>query len=87
MSVVEAFELIANSIAEINPAMVAQLKAPDAISQRVEELIEKKKAERITMEETTELDRYLALDLIINLTKAKAIKLLCMRTYILKLQR
>ncbi len=76
MSVVETFELIAHNIAEINPAMVAQLKAPDAMSERVSELLKKKKSERITTEETMELDRYLALDLIINLTKAKAIKLL-----------
>ena len=43
---------------------------------KVEELIAKKKAEVISEEENIELERYLALDLIISLAKARAAKLL-----------
>ncbi len=76
MSVVEAFEVFAASIAELNPSQVATLKAPENMVGRVEELIAIKKNGSITSEQMTELERYLALDLIISLAKVKAIKLL-----------
>jgi len=76
MSVVEAFDFFAASIAELNPSQVVKLKAPASMAERMEILVAKKKAGTINNEESIELDRYLALDLIISLAKARAIKLL-----------
>ncbi len=76
MSVVEAFDFFAASIAELNPSQVIKLKAPPSMAERMEVLVSKKKEGTINSEETIELDRYLALDLIISLAKARAIKLL-----------
>ncbi len=76
MSVVEAFELFANNIAQIDPSQVAQLKAPESMAARVSELLAKKNNDTITPEEQKELDKYLALDLIISLAKARAHRLL-----------
>ena len=76
MSVVDAFDFFAKSIAEISPKQILNLKAPQQMAVKVEELIAKKKAEVISEEENIELERYLALDLIISLAKARAAKLL-----------
>ena len=46
------------------------------MAQRVEELVNKKKEEVISAEELVELERYLSLDLFINLAKARAKRLL-----------
>lgn len=72
MSAVEAFDFFAASIAKIDPSQIAQLQAPESMNERVRELIYKKKNEQISIDESTELDRYLALDLIISLSKARA---------------
>ncbi len=72
MSAVEAFDFFAASIAKIDPSQIAQLQAPESMNERVRELIHKKKNEQISIDESTELDRYLALDLIISLSKARA---------------
>jgi len=76
MSVVEAFDFFAATIAELNPSQVVKLKAPTSMAERVEILVKKKKDGVLNPEEITELDRYLALDLIISLAKARAIKLI-----------
>lgn len=72
MTTVEAFEQIADSLALISPDKVVALTAPQKMGERVEELIYKKKDQSITAEERVELERYLALDLLINLAKARA---------------
>lgn len=54
------------------PTKIIALKAPKGIARRVEELIDKKKNDWITQEESVELERYLSLDLQINLAKARA---------------
>jgi hypothetical protein len=46
------------------------------MSTRVEELVNMKKAASISLEETLELERYLALDMLISLAKARARRLL-----------
>jgi len=76
MTTVEAFEHIADNLALIDPNKIVQLAAPTAMADRVETLIYKKKDQLITVEETVELERYLALDLLINLAKARARNLL-----------
>jgi hypothetical protein len=72
MLISEVFEDIANTIAQLNPAQIVQLKAPSVMSERVASLVEKKKEGNISIDENAELERFLALDLFISLTKAKA---------------
>ncbi|MEM1326959.1 MAG: hypothetical protein AAGI23_13440 [Bacteroidota bacterium] len=72
MTTVEAFEQIASSLALLDPEKVAALSAPKTMADRVEELIYRKKDQLITSEENTELEKYLALDLLIGLAKARA---------------
>ncbi len=76
MSTVEVFGDIAESLALMNPAKIVALKAPALMATRVRLLILKKKEDSISSEETIELQRYLALDLLINLAKARAKRLL-----------
>jgi hypothetical protein len=72
MTVTEAFTDVADIIATMNPTQIVALKASKKMSDRVEQLVSKKKDSAITIEETLELERFLALDLFISLTKAKA---------------
>lgn len=72
MSVAEAFGDVAGSLAQLAPEKILSLKAPQSMSARVEELINRKKNDLITAEEASELERFLALDLLISLTKARA---------------
>ena len=76
MSITEVFSDIAEVIARMNPHEVVGLKAPQLMSDRVEQLINKKKDGVISLEEASELERFLALDLFISLTKARARMLL-----------
>jgi hypothetical protein len=76
MSITEVFSDIAEVIARMNPQEVVGLKAPQLMSDRVEQLINKKKDGVISLEEASELERFLALDLFISLTKARARMLL-----------
>jgi hypothetical protein len=76
MTVTEAFGDIANIIAQMNPSKIIGLKAPKDMSDRVEFLVNRKKDNVITLEESNELERLLALDLFISLTKARAFALL-----------
>ena len=72
MSVVEAFGDIASIIAQMAPEKVVHLKAPAQLSEEVERLVKLKKNGKISPEQTSELERYLALDLFISLAKAQA---------------
>jgi hypothetical protein len=72
MSVAEAFGDIAYRIAELSPDKITAIKASPSMSARVEQLVQRKKDGVISGEETTELERFLALDLFISLTKARA---------------
>lgn len=76
MSITEVFSDIAEVIARMNPQKVVGLKAPQLMSDRVEQLINRKKEGIISLEEASELERFLALDLFISLTKARARMLL-----------
>ncbi len=76
MTTVEVFDDVADLLAKMNPSQVVGLKAPKSMAARVNELIGKKKDGLIDVEESLELERYLALDLLINLAKARAKKLL-----------
>lgn len=76
MTAAEAFEDLAEVLARMDPGKIVTLKASDGMAERVEELVTKKKDAEITEEEAVELERYLALDLLINLAKARAKRLL-----------
>lgn len=72
MTVSEAFGDTADLIAHMAPEKVLALKASPQISERVEELVQRKKNQLITPDESSELERFLALDLFIGLAKARA---------------
>lgn len=76
MTVIEAYEDIAEVLAELGPEKVVQLKATQQMADRVEWLLSKKRMSPLSPEESVELERYLSLDLLINLAKARAKKLL-----------
>jgi hypothetical protein len=67
-----AFEEVAEFIASLDPEKLLTLKPSSAVQARVEELISKKKENIISDEEQYELDRYLALEHLIALAKARA---------------
>lgn len=72
MLISEVFGDIANVIAKLNPSEIIQLQAPELMSVRVSDLVDKKKSGKLTIDENAELERFLALDLFISLAKAKA---------------
>jgi hypothetical protein len=72
MTVTEAFGDVATHLAQLAPDKIATLKASPQLSARLEALISRKKDGAITLDETTELEQFLALDLFISLAKARA---------------
>ena len=72
MNVAETFGDVATMLAQMAPEKIVNLKASTTMSEEVERLIELKKEGTISLEQATELERYLALDLFISLTKARA---------------
>lgn len=76
MNVAETFGDVASLLAQMAPEKIVTLKASTKMSAEVERLITLKKEDMISFEQTAELERYLALDLFISLTKAQARALL-----------
>ncbi len=72
MTVNQAFGDIAEVLAGLAPERVVEIKASADISQRVEVLVNRKKDGMITYDETLELERFLALNMLISLAKARA---------------
>jgi hypothetical protein len=72
MSVVEAFGDIAGLLAQMAPEKVVAMRAPQDLGERVQVLTAKKKQGSLSQEEAIELERYLSLDLLISLAKARA---------------
>jgi len=72
MTVAEAYSEVAERLAKVNPLEISNLPSLESMSERVEELVYKKKDGEITEDESVELERYLSLDLLISLAKAKA---------------
>lgn len=68
----EVFGDVAEVLATLNPSKIVSLKANDKMNNRVSFLVKKKKEGIISLDESSELERYLALDMLINLAKAKA---------------
>ncbi len=76
MTVIEAFSEVAESLAKMAPESIVALKASHTMKDRVEALLHKKQEDSLSREEELELERYLSLDLLINLAKARAKSLL-----------
>ena len=76
MTAIEAYENIVEVLAELGPEKVVQLKATQQMADRVEWLLNQKRNAALSPEESVELERYLSLDLLINLAQARAKKLL-----------
>ena len=72
MTVSEAFGDVADVLAQLSPEKIIGLKASTKMSERVELLTNYKKEGIITLEQTQELERFLALNMFINLAKARA---------------
>jgi hypothetical protein len=75
MTTAEAFSDIANLLADMAPSKILKLRPSADMTKRVEALVKLKKDGKISFEETLELERYLALDMLINLAKAQARRL------------
>ena len=75
-TIIEAFDGVATMLAQLDPEKVLTLHATKEMSARVAFLVNKKKDEQISWDETLELERFLALDLLISLAKARAISIL-----------
>ena len=76
MTVSEAFGDVADILAQLSPEKIVGLKASHKMSERVELLTNFKKDSFITLDQTHELERFLALNMVINLIKARSRKLL-----------
>ncbi len=72
MTVNKAFGDIAEILANMDPERILSIRASDEMAERVEYLVNKKKSGELTYEESIELERYLSLDLLINMAKARA---------------
>ena len=56
----------------MNDIKILELRAPESMRERLEELIEREKDGLLTLTETDELDHYLVLERLIRLAKAHA---------------
>ena len=73
MNITKAYEDIAYEIAKLSPQSILDIKANDEMNKRVQDLIAKKKNTSISIEESAELERWMALDMLINMAKAKTL--------------
>ncbi len=73
---IKAYNEIVDFIASgTTPRSVADFRASEATRRRVAELIELEKTDSLSAEERSELDRFLELEHIMRLAKAKARKI------------
>jgi hypothetical protein len=68
------YDEVAEFLAKLDPKSLIAWRPSDAVQERVENLIFKKKDNQLTLDEQYELDRYMALEHLIALTKARARK-------------
>lgn len=67
-----AYDHVADFIATMNPAKILELRAPETMRLRFEELIEQEKDGQLSATEKDELDHYIVLERLIRLAKAHA---------------
>jgi hypothetical protein len=72
MTVQTIYDHVAETIASMNPTKVLEIRAPQAATERLESLIEKKNEQGLTVAEKDELDHFLVLERLIRLAKAHA---------------
>jgi hypothetical protein len=72
MVVYNAYDQIADLIAELNPAKVMALKANKELQERFESLVNKSKASMLSIQEKDELDHYVVLERLIRLAKIRS---------------
>lgn len=72
MTAQATYDTVADFLASMNPARILELHAPEAMQQRLEELLEKEKETGLTKDEKDELDHYIVLERLIRLAKANA---------------
>lgn len=66
------YDSLTDFIAGMNPEKVLAFHAPADIQERVEQLLEKKKEEGLSKEETDELEHYFILEHIVRRAKSRA---------------
>ncbi len=75
MDTVKAYEEVIEFIASgTNPDSVVAFRPSDSVKERVAELIYREKTSALSGREKSELDRYMLLEHLMRLTKAKARK-------------
>lgn len=72
MVVYNAYDQIAELIAELNPAKVMALKANKELQKRFEILVSKSKESSLDSREKDELDHYIVLERFIRLAKIRS---------------
>jgi hypothetical protein len=72
MVVYNAYDQIAELIAELNPAKVMALKANKELQIRFEDLVSKSKEASLDNREKDELDHYIVLERLIRLAKIRS---------------
>jgi hypothetical protein len=72
MVIYNAYDQIAELIAELNPAKVMALKANEELQNRFENLVEKSKESSLNVQEKDELDHYVVLERLIRLAKIRS---------------
>lgn len=72
MSAQLAYDHVADFIATMNPVKILELRAPEPMRLRLEELIEQEKSGKLTLLEKDKLDHYIVLERLIRLAKAHA---------------
>jgi hypothetical protein len=73
MTAQHTYDHIANFLATMNPEKILELRAPEDISQRLEDLMRLEKENNgLSLEEKDELDHYIVLERLIRLAKAHA---------------
>jgi hypothetical protein len=67
-----AYDSLAEFMADLDPIKVMGFHAPNKIQERVEDLLEKKQENGLSLTEQEELDHYLILEHIVRLAKSRA---------------
>jgi len=67
-----AYDSLAEFMAMLDPVKVLAFHAPEALQDRVEELLEKKQEDGLADAEQEELDHYLIYEHIVRLAKSRA---------------
>lgn len=73
MTASAVYNSIADFIASLDPQRVLDLRADEAMQDRLEELIGKEKEEGLDAEEKDELDHYIVIERLVRLAKSKAL--------------